>query len=140
LYDKLTNQYGLNNLIWVWTVQTSDEGKLADISKLQAAYPGDELVDIVGVDLYVDPLTTQTAQFDLLYNLVGGKKLVALSECGNLLDVDAAFDDGALWSFFMGWYEQNDNGPAFIQWNTNGEWATVLNNPRVLNQGEFNLR
>ncbi|MDE5915976.1 MAG: glycoside hydrolase family 26 protein, partial [Duncaniella sp.] len=140
LYDKLTNQYGLNNLIWVWTVQTSDEGKLADISKLQAAYPGDALVDIVGVDLYVDPLTTQTAQFDLLYNLVGGKKLVALSECGNLLDVDAAFDDGALWSFFMGWYEQNDNGPAFIEWNTNGEWATVLNNPRVLNQGEFNLR
>lgn len=140
LYDKLTNQYGLNNLIWVWTVQTSDEGKLADISKLQAAYPGDELVDIVGVDLYVDPLTTQTAQFDLLYNLVGGKKLVALSECGNLLDVDSAFDDGALWSFFMGWYEQNDNGPAFIQWNTNGEWATVLNNPRVLNQGEFQLR
>ncbi len=140
LYNKLTVEYGLNNLIWVWTVQTSDEGRLADMAKVRAAYPGDDMVDIVGADLYVDALTTQTAQFDLLYNLVGGKKLVALAECGNLLDVDAAFDDGALWSYFMGWYEQDENGPAFKEWNTNGEWSTVLNNMRVLNRGQFSLK
>lgn len=140
LYDKLTNEYGLNNLIWVWTVQTSDEGKPADMSKIRGAYPGDSKVDIVGADLYVDALTNQTAQFDVLYELVGGKKLVALSECGNLLDADAAFNDGALWSYFMGWYEEDDNGPLFGQWNTNGEWATVLNNPLVLNRGDFKLK
>lgn len=140
LYNKLTVEYGINNLIWVWTVQTSDEGKPADMSKIRAAYPGDDMVDIVGSDLYVDALSNQTAQFDLLYNLVGGKKLVALTECGNLLDVDAAFNDGALWSYFMGWYEQNDNGPVFNEWNTKGEWTTVLNNPRVLNRGEFTLK
>ena len=140
LYDKLTNQYGINNLIWVWTVQTSDEGKPASMDKIRAAYPGDAMVDIVGADLYEEALSNQTAQFDLLYDLVGGKKMVTLSECGNLLDVDAAFNDGALWSYFMGWYEQDDNGPAFIQWNLNGEWATVLNNPLVLNRGDFNLK
>lgn len=140
LYDKLTNQYGINNLIWVWTVQTSDEGKPASMDKIRAAYPGDAMVDIVGADLYEEALSNQTAQFDLLYDLVGGKKMVALSECGNLLDVDAAFNDGALWSYFMGWYEQDDNGPAFIQWNLNGEWSTVLNNPLVLNRGDFNLK
>lgn len=140
LYNKLTNEYGINNLIWVWTVQTSDEGKLADISKVRAAYPGDDKVDIVGADLYEEALSTQTAQFDLLYNLVGGHKMIALSECGNLLDVDTAYEDGALWSYFMGWYEQDDNGPAFIQWNLGGEWSTVLNNPLVLNRGDFNLK
>ncbi len=140
LYDKLTVEYGLNNLIWVWTIQTSDAGVIADQSKILAAYPGDDKVDIVGADLYVEPLTLQTDQFDTLYKLVGGKKIVALTECGNLLDVDAAFNDGALWSFFMGWYEQNDNGPSFIEWNTNGEWSTVLNNARVLNRGDFSLK
>ncbi len=140
LYDKLTVEYGLNNLIWVWTVQTSDEGKLADMAKIRAAYPGDDKVDIVGADLYVDALSNQTEQFDTLYKLVGGKKMVALSECGNLVDVDAAFNDGALWSYFMGWYEQDDNGPLFGQWNKNGEWATVLNNPLVLNRGDFSIK
>lgn len=142
LRNKLTNEYGLNNLIWVWTVQTSDQGNLASIAKMEEAYPGDDVVDIVGVDIYADEtMTNQSAQFELLYKLVKGKKLVALSECGNLLDVDSAFADGALWSFFMGWYDMDSNGKlGFNQWNTNGEWAVVLNNPLVLNRGDFSLK
>lgn len=138
LREKLTDEYGLNNLIWVWTVQTSSEGKLAPIERLQEAYPGDDYVDIVGTDLYVDALSNQSEQFELVYNLVRGKKMVALTECGNLLDVDAAFADGALWSYFMGWYEMNDAGQlGFHTWNTNSEWKTVLNNPLVINQGQL---
>lgn len=138
LHDKLTGEYGLNNLIWVWTVQTSAEGKLASLDQVRAAYPGDELADMVGADLYEDALSNQTPQFEMLYKLVGGKKMVALSECGNLLDVDSAFADGALWSYFMGWYEMNDAGQlGFHNWNTNGEWKTVLNNPLVINQGQL---
>lgn len=139
LRNKLTNEYGLNNLIWVWTVQTSDEGKLADIAKMRAAYPGDDQVDIVGADLYVDALSNQTEKFEAVYNMVGGKKMVVLAECGNLLDVEEAIADGALWGYFMGWYEQADGAPAFVEWNKNGEWSTVLNNPNVLNQGDLNL-
>lgn len=136
LHNKLTEEYGLNNLIWVWTVQTLDEGKLADVSKLKAAYPGDDTVDIIGADLYENSLVNCTPQFQLLYNLVEGKKIVALSECGNLLDVDSAFSDGALWSYFMGWYELTDGKPSFNEWNTNNEWNTVLNNPLVINRGD----
>lgn len=139
LYEKLTTEYGLNNLVWVWTVQTSDEGKLAAPDKLKSAYPGDETVDMVGADLYVDPLTNQTAQFELLYNLVGGRKMVALSECGNLLDVEAAFADGALWSYFMGWYEMPDGKYGFNEWNLNNEWKSVLDNPKVLNRGDISF-
>ena len=109
------------------------------MSKIRAAYPGDDLVDIVGADLYVDPMTNQTEQFETIHNLVGGKKIVALTECGNLLDPEAAYIDGALWSFFMGWYEQEGDTPSFIQWNKSNEWSTVLNNPLVLNQGDLNL-
>lgn len=40
LYDKLTNDYGLNNLIWLWNGQDKDW------------YPGDAYVDIIGEDIY----------------------------------------------------------------------------------------
>lgn len=136
LYDKLTVEYGLNNLIWVWTVQTSDAGQLASADLVKSAYPGDDKVDMVGADLYVEPLTNQTGQFELLYNLVEGKKMVALSECGNLLDVESAFSDGALWSYFMSWYEMPDGEYGFKDWNLNNEWKTVLDNPRVINRGD----
>ena len=137
LRNKLENEYGLDNLIWVWTVQTSDEGKPADLSKIKAAYPGDELVDIVGADLYLEPLSNSVENFRLLYDLTGGKKIVALSECGNLLDVESAFSQGALWSYFMGWYDLKDGAYGFHEWNTAGEWKTVLDNPLVLNRGDF---
>lgn len=142
LRNKLENEYGINNLIWVWTVQTSDEGKLASLDKLQAAYPGDDVVDIVGADLYVDSYSNCSAEFELLYNLVGGKKLVALSECGNLLDVNEAIADNALWSFFMSWYDWNeaaDKAGLGGQWNLGNEWTDVLNNPAVLNRGDFSF-
>jgi mannan endo-1,4-beta-mannosidase len=137
LRDKLQGEYGLNNLIWVWTVQTADEGKAASLAKMQGAYPGDDVVDIVGTDIYADALSNQSSQFELVYNTVAGKKMVALTECGNLLDVDASFADGALWSYFMGWYELKDGQPVFGEWNTAGEWKRILDNPLVLNRGDF---
>ncbi len=139
LRDKLETEYGLDNLIWVWTVQTSDEGKLADISKLREAYPGNDLVDIVGADLYLDSQVNATSNFKLLYDLVEGKKIVALSECGNLLDVDSALKDRALWSYFMGWYDLENGAFGFHQWNKNNEWKKVLDNPLVINRGDFKL-
>jgi len=44
LYDKFTNEYGLNNLIWVWTSY--------DYETSAAWYPGDDVVDIIGYDKY----------------------------------------------------------------------------------------
>ncbi len=64
---------------------------------------------------------------------------MALGEIGNMLDIDGAKADNALWSYFMGWYEQDDNGPAFKSWNLNGEWQTALSNPLILNQGDLNF-
>ena len=138
LYDKLTNEYGLNNLIWVWTADYSAEGQLAGMSLLQDAYPGNDKVDIIGADIYADsPFMTRTDIFDMLHNLSGGTKMVALTECGNLLDVEQAFEDGALWAYFMCWYETPDGKPAFVNYNNASVWQSVLSNPLVLNQGEW---
>lgn len=153
LHDKLTNDYGLNNLIWVWTMQTSDAGQLADVSKLKEAYPGDNYVDIVGTDLYEDALTNQTAHFDLVNAAVGRTKMVALCECGNLLDVNETVTDNAMWSYFMSWYDNDpkQSSPVWGPYNWNAPfkttdedgkqimmspWEVVLNNPLIINMGD----
>ena len=145
LRNKLENQYGLNNLIWVWTMQTSSGGQPASESLIRSAYPGDDLVDMVGVDLYPsDPLTDQSEQFNLVNSVVDGKKMVALCEVGNLIDPNAAAESNTLWSYFMNWYDYASEGVfGFNQWNTqsvsldgnsySNPWAAVSNNPFVVN-------
>lgn len=93
LYDRLTNVHGLNNLIWVWNGQDA------------AWYPGDDVVDIVGEDIYPGErvYTPQTARFveATMYSPAG--KLIVLSENGCLFDPDLAIRDGSMWGFFCTW-------------------------------------
>lgn len=130
LYDKLTNQYGLNNLIWVWTVQLYREGKIAPMTDIQAAYPGDDYVDIVGPDVYNKTHEASPEFFNAVYTLVGGHKIVAMPECGMLPDPAASINDGAPWSYVMLWYSYDQhkkgevkddfgNTPAYLK-----EWMT----------------
>ncbi len=99
MYDKFTNEYGLDNLIWV--LGYSDKMK-------DGWYPGDQYVDIIGSDIY-----------DGSTNLKAWKKLDDISykprafhECGNVPSVETFEKDGDIWSWFMIWHTdwlmQND--------------------------------
>ncbi|WP_207428751.1 glycosyl hydrolase [Pedobacter sp. SYSU D00535] len=95
MYDRMVNHHGLRNLIWVWTHEPNDN----------AWYPGDEYVDIVGRDNYKQgDHSSQLAQFNAMHTLYSSKKMVTLSECGSMPDVDNLVKDGAAWSWFMPWY------------------------------------
>jgi len=146
LHDRLTTVYGLNNLIWVWTVQTSDAGNLATADKLEAWYPGESYVDIVGADLYVGKNTTQSAAFRLVNNSVKGKKIVALSEFGNLLDIDGFFKEDAPWGYYMNWCNFDNGTPILYSKNPDGtygwnntvsDWKSALSNSHCLNRGDL---
>lgn len=93
LYDTLTNEYGLNNLIWVWNGQDPDW------------YPGDEYVDIVGIDIYAGEHAygSQIDQFLLNLSYSTGNKMVVLSENGTLVDPELAVRDRAMWGYFCTW-------------------------------------
>lgn len=93
MYDKFTNEYGLNNLIWVWNGQDADW------------YPGDDVVDIVGIDIYAGEhqYSSQIATFLEVNRYAGGKKLVVLSENGTIPDPDLLIRDGAMWGFYATW-------------------------------------
>ncbi|MCM1558884.1 MAG: beta-mannosidase [Butyrivibrio sp.] len=93
LYDKLTNEYKLNNLIWVWNGQNKDW------------YPGDEYVDIIGEDIYPGErvYTSQVNKYLEAVNYTEAGKMVVLSENGCVFDPDLAVRDGAMWGFWCTW-------------------------------------
>ena len=93
LFDRLTNEYGLNNLIWIWNAQSP------------AWYPGDDEVDIIGTDIYpgervYDP---QSAAFLQLARVTDTRKMIILSENGCVPDPELAFRNGTVWGSWCTW-------------------------------------
>ncbi len=93
LYDRLTNEYGLNNLIWVWNGQDAEW------------YPGDEYVDIIGEDIYPGEhvYTSQVNKYLQAVRYTDPPKMVVLSENGCVPDPDLMVRDGAMWGFWCTW-------------------------------------
>ena len=140
LRDKLINEYGIHNLVWEWTVQTCDSGELAGLDKLQEAYPGNDKCDLVGVDLYkADDLFSDFDSFYLTRELVNGKKMVALSECGKLFDPAVTFPKGETWLYFMQWYEQKENVFDIYEYSSPEVWQQVATSPYTLNRDDVKL-
>ncbi len=102
LRERLINVHGLHNLLWVWCTPEEDW------------YPGNDKVDIIGYDSYPGAYNygIQRNNFDILKEISGGKKLIALTENGPIPEPDACLDEGAPWLFFMSWDDmvssQND--------------------------------
>ncbi len=118
---------GINNLIWVWTTQTKDF----------AFYPGDDYVDIIGRDIYNQTTAADnSAQFDLITQTYTNK-LVTLSECGNVAKISEQWNKGALWSYFMPWYDYDQttldgHEHANTQW-----WTDAVNQPFVITRDKM---
>lgn len=113
MYDRLVNYHGLNNLIWVWTSDAADNAK--------EWYPGDAYVDIIGMDIYPGEGQhgSQYIAFDRVKELFGGRKIIALSECGSIPYIDDMFEYGDTWSWIMPWNgyftrSDKENGAAFF--------------------------
>lgn len=101
LYDKLTNEYGLNNLIWEWTGSTSPNSS--------QWYPGDDVVDIIGYDKYnaADGKPNLSSIASTFYSLVqstDGQKMVAMTENDTIPSLENLVNDKAAWLYFCPWY------------------------------------
>lgn len=118
----------LNNLIWVWTIQADGNYPAA-----KEWYPGDENVDLVGVDIYKE--APQRGSFISEFNFAAAVsnqcKVVALSECGAMPDVSMMLNDHATWAYCMPWYgdhSQNDkyNGASYWRKMLTGEFSDYV--------------
>jgi mannan endo-1,4-beta-mannosidase len=122
LHDRLTRVNGLHNLIWVYTGTANPDW-----------YPGDDVVDIVGIDQYPadvrDPLS---AEWDDVQARFSGRKLVALSEFGGAPDLAMARRFGVTWAYFASW--DKDLGPRKMERAT---LKRIYTDPRVINLSEL---
>ncbi len=127
LYDRLTNHHGLNNLIWVWTTQDNAESV--------NWYPGDEYVDVLGADIYLDGnnYSPSTAMFYNIVSLFNGAKMVAMTENGTIPDPSLLQSQQAYWSWFMTW-NGFENNPAQ---NSLSHVQSVYNSAYVLTRDEI---
>ena len=65
--------------------------------------------------------------------------MVALCEIGNLFDIDACYDEGAPWLYFLTWNNFDGEGNPLLysdSWNNSiDDWNKALSNSHILNRG-----
>lgn len=93
MYDKMTNEHNLTNLIWVWNAQDVEW------------YPGDETVDIIATDIYAGKQVDScySGSFAQLVDVPSVPKLVALSENGCVMDPDKVMQGNSRWLYWGTW-------------------------------------
>ncbi len=118
MYDRYTNYWELNNLIWV--LGFSDQGK--DSEKW---YVGDEYCDIIGADTYNIELNYKL--YKKMQKITDAPKPLCLHECGenpDLVDLNVA-----PWSWFMTWHTEyltDNNTEAALNELYNSEYVITL--------------
>jgi hypothetical protein len=125
MHDRLTDHHGLHNLIWEYTSST----KTGHLNW----YPGDDVVDMIGMDIYTDPASNMSGEwYDILahYN---GRKLIALSESGTLPNAEAMELYGIDWGYFSLWTDDflDDFTPQQVQ--------ALLNDDDIITESELPL-
>jgi mannan endo-1,4-beta-mannosidase len=125
MYERLVKYHKIRNLIWVWTTGSTDK----DLEW----YPGDDVVDILGLDIYVmGNHSAQDDAFRKVRDMFGGRKIVALSECGSIPGADEMKSKGALWAYFMPWNDHFVIPLGDVPYNSVEFWRRLMNDPFVI--------
>ena len=123
MYDRYTNYWGLDNLIWV----CGFSGNGVNYDKW---YPGDAYVDIAGADSYNDGANARL--YKLVTNIVGEKIPVCFQECGRIPTVDQLRKDKANWVWFMTWHTDH-----ITSGNDVNDLKAIFNDPYVITLDEL---
>lgn len=107
MYDRYTNYWGLDNIIWVWNVDRPTNGEISQY------YPGDQYVDVLSMDIYNRDFNYN--YYQAMLNLCHGKP-IAIGEVGELPPVNILWEQPK-WTYFMCWteYLEGNNTHSVIQ-------------------------
>ena len=121
MYDRYTNHWKLNNLIWVL-------GYSHKMIKMEDWYPGDEYCDIIGADTY--DIAIGTTLYRKVSGITKAPKPLCLHECGQ----NPAVSDfkKAPWSYFMTWHTE-----YLTDKNTNEALRELYNSDVVITLDEL---
>jgi mannan endo-1,4-beta-mannosidase len=123
-HDYLVNTEGLTNLIWVWSVKDDST------SNLSTYYPGDQYVDVVGLDPW-NSSWPSTQWYQAIQSLAGSKPM-ALAEVGTL-PTPAQLSSQPDWTYFNDWADYIHTN------NTNATIKATYYDSQVLHRGDINL-
>ena len=121
MFDYFVNERGLHNLIWVYSSAQGHGGvpKDAPVEDRYAYrrrfYPGDEYVDIAGVDIYVGTRMFREDPIPWAYETVQSvapNKMAAMCECGALPNPDLMEAEGIPWLYCLAWFALDGHNPA----------------------------
>ena len=121
LWDRFVNVHHLDNLVWVWNVNTPGgaAGPIADY------YPGAKYVDVVSIDIYGE--FKPEYQTDLLALAAG--KPIAMGEVGTAPTPEVLAAQPR-WAYFMVWSNIVDSG------NTVEGLNAIYHSPQVLTRDD----
>jgi mannan endo-1,4-beta-mannosidase len=120
-HDYLVGTHGLDNIVWVWSVQDIWDGS-TNSWNFGAYNPGDKYWDVMSLDVYDGGYTTD--KYDAML-AVAGSKPIAIGECATL-PLPSELQAQPRWVYFMGWAE-------LVQQNqSNQVIKTLYTSPRVL--------
>lgn len=120
IYDRFVHVHHLNNLIWVWNVNSPN----VNAGPINAYFPGEQYCDIVTMDIYGEFM--QSDYNDLLK--LAGNKPIALAEVGAMPGLDVLAKEPR-WAYFMMW-----SGMAEIE-NSPEKLQAIFHAPNLLNRG-----
>ena len=126
MYDRFVNHHGLDNLIWVWNAARIFYAEW---------YPGNEYVDMVSVDTYVEPWNYGSLAYNY-YAMLSGcinngvNKMITLAESGAAPNTDLSIASGVHWSYQFtfnrqDWYNTRTSNSHF-RYLANSECAVML--------------
>lgn len=128
MFERFTEYHNLTNIIWVW------DGEAYDY------YPGDDYVDIVGMDLYTDSDISGSSRMLDAISYTIKSKAVALTECGRIPNPDYIVRDNAYWLWFALWkgdYIINSDGSISYSHVTGEELDYAYNNELYITLDEL---
>ncbi len=96
MFVHYTQVHHLDNLLWVWNCP------------LKEGYPGDEYVDVVSVDIYLEKYesTDYREHYEKLVAATTGNKVAALAEVGYIPDIHKLEQSRVPWAYYMTWSKE----------------------------------
>lgn len=126
MYERFVNYHGLDNLIWVWNAARIFYAEW---------YPGNDVVDMVSVDTYVEAWNYGSLAYNY-YAMLSGcinngvNKMITLAESGSAPNTDVAIAQGVYWSYQFTFnrqdYYSTRTSYSHFRYLANSECAVML--------------
>lgn len=142
LFEFMTVDRALDNLLWVYAPADYDDAAHGVLR----VYPGDDYVDIVGIDLYNDAIDIRNNGYG---KLVATGKPFALTEFGpatrdgsfnNRSTITAIKQKYPQTAYVLYWHSWDWNGLQHVSIRDNSNATGLLEDPWIANLGERTAR